>query len=342
MVPAGFATDLASERPGGFRKRDYQQLRAGLTFTPALVPTLAVLTLDAGLLLLAAHLLAVESVASWLLAQVLLAIVFFHAFAVLHECGHGTVSKRRWVNTLIGHLTSGFCFIPYFPWKYIHQKHHAWAGSIEHDPVLKALRSWRGRKVPWIVRAAWWSWIPLGALVQHLVYLTYPLAMWRAGELTPAKALRTVGSLVWLALSPLASWWLAPDLVRPQNVLPAIALFLVMEELVNVPHHVDVSTFDTRLALWEQHRATRSCYYPAGLSELLVLNFNFHIEHHLFPDLPWHRLRYARRLVKDALGPSYREAVGIAWNIENRRRDLQRIVDGSSVGASPQELARET
>jgi hypothetical protein len=32
-------------------------------------------------------------------------------------------------------------------------------------------------------------------------------------------------------------------------------------------------------------------------------------------------------LLKEALGSGYQEAVGIAWNLEHRRRDLQSIVD---------------
>jgi fatty acid desaturase len=88
-----------------------------------------------------------------------------------------------------------------------------------------------------------------------------------------------------------------------------------------------MSTYDGKLPLWEQYRATRSCYYPPGISELLVLNFNFHTEHHLFPDLPWYRLRDARASLRAMLGERYQEAIGIAWNIQNRGRDLDSIIE---------------
>ena len=59
---------------------------------------------------------------------------------------------------------------------------------------------------------------------------------------------------------------------------------------------MDMPTLDPRspkqrLNLWEQQATTRSCRYPGILSELLVLNFNLHTEHHLFPALPWFRLK---------------------------------------------------
>jgi acyl-lipid omega-6 desaturase (Delta-12 desaturase) len=63
------------------------------------------------------------------------------------------------------------------------------------------------------------------------------------------------------------------------------------------------------------------------VSELLVLNFNFHVEHHLFPSLPWYRLRKARRLVTAALAASYQECIGISWNLGNRTRSIDTIIE---------------
>ena len=311
-------------------KDEYVRIRSKLNTTPSFAPTLAILLLDAALMAAVAVLLRSGGAASFVLSQVLLAIVFFNSFSIVHECGHGSASRHAWLNTLVGHYASTFCFIPYFPWKYIHQKHHAWTGNLDRDPVLKSLRAWRRTGVPGLVGLCWRTWIPLGALLQHAVYLSYPWVMWRSGEMTPRKALRTFGSILWMAASFVALRHIAPDIVRFTHVAPAILLFLVAEELVNIPHHVGTSTFEEKLPIWEQYRATRSCYYPSGLSELLVLNFNFHIEHHLFPMLPWFRLRQARKLLKEALAGDYREAVGIGWNISNRGRSLQSIVSAGT------------
>jgi fatty acid desaturase len=229
-------------------------------------------------------------------------------------------------NALLGHWASTFCFIPYYPWKYIHQKHHAWTGNLERDPVLKSLRRWRDGGVPPLVAVSWRSWVPLGALLQHVVYWSYPIVMFRGGEMTRAKLLRTAASFAWLALAYGLLIHYAPVLAAPSSFALAFLLYLVAEELVNIPHHADVSTAEGKLPIWGQHRATRSCYYPRGVSELLVLNFNFHTEHHLFPSLPWYRLRKARSLVKEALGAEYQEAVGIRWNLEGRGRSLDSIV----------------
>jgi fatty acid desaturase len=225
----------------------------------------------------------------------------------------------------LGHLARTFCFIPYYPGKFIHQKHHSWAGNLDHDPVLKSLRKFRDGGVPGAVRFAWRSWLPLGALMQHFVYLSYPLTMWKEGERDKQKLARSLVSLAWMPTSYVLLWLFVPAL-SVATVLPAFVLFLFAEELVNLPHHVGMPTTSGRLRLWEQHRVTRSCYYPRGLSELLVLNFNFHIEHHLFPSLPWYRLRGAREQLRPVLAEHYNECVGIEWNLKERKQSLEAIV----------------
>jgi omega-6 fatty acid desaturase (delta-12 desaturase) len=309
-------------------KSEYLRLRQQLSFEASVLPMFAVLVFDVALSMVVVKLLRLPGFVPHAAASCLIPIVAFNQFAVLHECGHGSASKYSWLNAIVGHVASTFCMIPYYPWKFIHQKHHSFTGNIDKDPVLHSLRAWKIGRVPWLVRAAWWSWIPLAALLQHVVYLRYPYVMWKAGE-PHAKLWRTLVSVLWLPCSWVLLSRLWPDLITFRNLAPGIVLYFVAEELVNMPHHVSRETVETKLPIWEQYRATRSCYYPPGISELLVLNFNFHIEHHLFPSLPWYRLRQARSLVRDVLAARYQEAVGVGWNVENRRRDLQGIVDGT-------------
>jgi len=304
----------------------YLGLRSKLSFEPRLAPTLAIVLFDAILVWGAAKVARVGAIPGTFMAACMLAIVLFNAFSILHECGHGSASRYGWINTLLGHAASTFCFIPFFPWKYIHQKHHAWTGNLAKDPVLKSLRTWKDSSVPWLVRACWRCWIPLGAMLQHVVYLSYPFEMWKAGEMTRTKAIRSVVSLLWLLVSSCFAVVAALVWLGPASVVLALILFFAAEELVNIPHHVDMPVFDQKLPIWGQYAATRSCYYPVVISELCVLNFNFHIEHHLFPSLPWYRLRRARALVREALGASYQEAVGVRWNFRNRKRGLDVIV----------------
>jgi fatty acid desaturase len=178
--------------------------------------------------------------------------------------------------------------------------------------------------VPWLLRVAWRSWLPLAAMMQHVVFWRHPLDVWRAGSRW--QFARCAFSVVWLFAAYAGLHWAWPSTFNFRNFGLAIAIYLAAVELVNLPHHADRPTIDRKLALWEQAYSTRSCYYPVLVSELLVLNFNFHIEHHLFPSLPWYRLRQARGLVKEALEGGYEEAVGIEWNLRHRSTDIRNVL----------------
>lgn len=314
-------------RAGALNSRDaYLRIKAELDFERRYGITAAMLAID--VLLFAGGLWLVDRGAMWsfLVAQLMFATVFFRSFGLLHEAGHGNCSSQRWLNDLTGHWASIFCFTPFLPWRDLHQKHHVWTGNAARDPTMRNLRVWRSAgKVPLLVRLGWRTWIPLAAFAQHLVFWSYPFRLVREDR---SKLLPNVCSVLLLPVAYATAYVAAPTLFLPVNFAIAFLLYLIVEELVNVPHHIDLCTFDGRLPLWAQAAATRSCYYPVGLSEFFVLNFNFHTEHHFFPSLPWHRLRRARPLLKAALGDAYHEAIGIAWNLANRGVSIERAVLG--------------
>lgn len=330
-------------------KEGYKQLRGQLEFRQSFLPNAIVLLADVALLWLAFQLAALSTqispVAGWaiyLVAQLMFVVVFFHGFALLHECGHGSCSDNETVNTIVGHITSLFCFMPYYPWKYIHTEHHTWAGNVHRDPTLKLVRDYeQSQKVKnWAIRVSWRTWLPLLALFQHFVFWTYPWTLFREGRLHGKRLWRSIASIGFLggSYTALAIW--GPSWMQLQYFWPALIIYLTVVELINFPHHMGTRLFshsdhDSKLPLWKHNEVTRSCYYPPGIADLLLLNFNFHTEHHLFPDLPWFRLGEARTLTKDALGEQYCETIGINWNLENRTKPATQVflTDGAGGGS---------
>lgn len=305
----------------------YDQARAQLDFAPNRLLVAATLCWTTSLLGACVYLLSQPSRLCYWGAQLLLPVVFFEAFAILHDCGHGSCVRSRLGNTLIGHCMSVLCFMPYFPWKYIHTEHHVWAGDAEHDPsAALAQRARNTGKLPAVLLFAWRSWLPLAAVGQHLVFWSYPIVAARRGQLPPKRLVRTIVSVALLASAYVSLHLFAPRIVNLHNFGPGIVLYLAMVEFVNLPHHAGLTSFHERLPLWRQHLPTRSCSYPPVISEVLVLNFNFHIEHHWFPALPWYRLRQARRLLKPALGDAYCEAKSLQWIMQQRRRSLTEVI----------------
>lgn len=253
------------------------------------------------------------TVGSWL-GQLLFAAATFRAFALFHDCVHGTFASKNWINVVAGHLLGGLCFLPFFAWRSDHRQHHLWTGNLEKDPVLRAVRSWRSSgRVPVIVRLGWVLWIPLASLVQHAVFWTYPLRTTGRDRL---RALISVGAvaLVWLALHfcgiTVTEWW------------PGVVIYLLLTEVVNIPHHMMMPSTDGRAPAWEQYRFTRSVIYDRWMS-WVVLDFNLHAEHHMFPDLPWYRLQCARRFLYDL---DKKTEVDKTWALRLRMRDLKTVV----------------
>ena len=314
-----------------FTSTEYQVVKSTLDQKPTVIPTALILALDVMLLVVAFLFISSANVWLYCVSQILLATVFFHSFTIVHECGHGNVSKHKWLNILIGHAVSPLSLLPYYPWKYIHSEHHKWAGNINRDPTMRALKMRRdiGKVHGW-QRWIWKLWIPLAGMIQHTVFWAYPMVLISEGKASQKKIIHCAISVIWIFAFWLLGFVLAPSVLNIATIGPAFVVFFVVYELVNLPHHSDQPVVpreqtDRRLKYWEQHKTTRSCYYPLFLSEILFLNFNFHVEHHFFPNLPWHRLRALRKSLKNQLTPNYTETIGIGWNIENRAKNPEDV-----------------
>ena len=327
-------------------KEQYFKIRSELSFHRRLVVTLGVMGADLALVALAVNWLpgGPGTLGFWV-AQTLLAVVYFHNFALLHEAGHGNVHANSRISALIGHYASLFCFLPFYPWKYIHHEHHTWTGNLDRDPTLYQVKKMKSKgHVPWLVRFAWRSWIPFGGLLQHTVFWLYPFRSWRDGHFSPVQKRNSLASVLLLAGAYLLLGFFGPAWLTLANFWPSMVIYLVVVELVNFPHHIDMPVLadaDSKLAPWEQHQTTRSCNYGV-LSGFLVLNFNFHIEHHLYPTLPWYRLAAVRERVRSLFPNEYNEVTGIGWNLENRSRDSQAIMLGHrTLPSAPAERDRD-
>ena len=312
-------------------KIGYMTLKKQLSFDRSLWVTLAIIAGDVCLAGGAFWLLSLGGVLSYVASQCMLTLFYFHNFALLHECGHENVHRKRWVNTLIGHYVSIFCFMPFYPWKLIHQQHHLWAGNIDKDPTMKNVKKMREKgTIPLPMRVTWRVWVPVAALSQHFVFWFYPFTLGQSGKMTRSTLMQSLFSVLWLAVVYYGLFTYLPAWINLGNLWLSFMLYLIMTELVNFPHHLMMPSFHTsekraKLHPWEQHITTRTCYYPYGLA-FLTLNFNLHTEHHFYPGLPWFRLPALRDALKDMLGDEYNETYGINWNLENRKRDPRQIL----------------
>jgi acyl-lipid omega-6 desaturase (Delta-12 desaturase) len=69
--------------------------------------------------------------APWLVLVPLPLIILFivRIFGLMHECGHGSLFRSRWLNLAVGFLLGVFCGMPQYVWSQHHGYHHAHNGN---------------------------------------------------------------------------------------------------------------------------------------------------------------------------------------------------------------------
>lgn len=71
--------------------------------------------------------------ASWLAYSFLQGCFFTGLWELAHECGHGALSPKKWVNNSMGMLMHSFLLVPYHSWRFTHSTHHKTTNNIDKD-----------------------------------------------------------------------------------------------------------------------------------------------------------------------------------------------------------------
>jgi omega-6 fatty acid desaturase (delta-12 desaturase) len=264
----------------------------------------------------------------------LLSVLMFRSFALMHEAVHGVASRTRFTNEAVGVVSGALCLLAYEPWKAAHLEHHLWSGNIDRDPVMamvKVFPRWPG-PLRATLSFGWRIWLPILSVLQHSVFFALSASYFARRPKTLLSGASVLAApLLWGAL-----FFLLPASISGGVVLPAIALYLLGTEIINAPHHLGLPQYggDTKLPLWEQFRIARTCVYPRWLARFVVLNFNYHAEHHMFPDLAWYELPLAHEAVRVIFAHGYHEDPQFAWVLRNRRRALLAVITQREEGVT--------
>lgn len=282
------------------------------------------------LLLLSGVLVGAFSSFAWwthLLLSPVIAILMFRNFSMMHEAVHSAASpSRRSLNSAIGVWCGSLCLLPFEPWKKIHLEHHLWSGNIDKDPSMSLVKIFP--KWPAALRATlnffWKSWIPVMACLQYGVFGMHSLALLLKNFRSPAYLASVLTpALIWAGVL-----FLAPVEFLFCGLMPGVYLYFLAIEIVNFPHHLELPKLESeeKDKLWDQHKTARSCIYPRWIAQYVVLNFNYHIEHHLYPREPWHHLPKIHNKLTQELGEGYNTDPQFAWILKNRKRSLEEIL----------------
>lgn len=296
----------------------YQTLRSQLDFSFCRLALLKHLLTEVAILFCAIYLFNLSGPLAFA-AAIPIAVLMLRNVSFMHEAVHGLAHPHPSVNYFIGVVAGSFCLLPFHLWKKIHLEHHFWAGNFNKDPSLEIMK--RYPQIPpvqkFLFNFSWKTRIPLTAFFQYVVF-------WAHSAVGLTKNYRE--GLLWLnMITPLVIWTTVLWTLQGQQFAifaAGIFLYLILFEVINFPHHVGLYLEDShtaRLPVWEQYAVTRTSRYLPLIEKILVLNFNYHAEHHVFPNLPWHQLPQAHHLIQKSPIQAATTVVHGNWLAQKRK-----------------------
>ncbi|CAJ0928139.1 unnamed protein product, partial [Mesorhabditis belari] len=243
----------------------------------------------------------------------LMGMMGFAVFVVGHDCGHGTFSKYKWFNDIIGHLTHGALLAPYWPWQKSHRLHHTFTSHLEKD---------HGH--PWITNETHERWgdmekfyanNPFTALIRWFVYtiagVTDGSHFWpfsRMFDNTKERIQCAVSGLACLTWATAAFWYLDYDLYTWTKfyLLPVIAQGFWLTMVTYLQHQTeDIKVFeDGTWGYVKGQLQTIDRPYGFGIDQLMHHITDGHVAHHLFfTQIPHYNLMKATRALQKKLQP---------------------------------------
>ena len=276
-VQQGFSVDLESLQPSN--------AMGGFYFVYALLMTVAAIALSLS-----------SNGWLWLAGQLLLSVTFIQWFAILHEAGHKTMFRTRWLNRWTSYVAGFFALIPGDCWRLVHAKHHYWTGWQDLDVTTETLvpRPLRGfERVA--INTCWRLWIPLFAsLYRWNNYWNLPRL--RGMFHRPRqKRLITANVLGYLLI------YLAVTItVGAQTMLTTIGLgliismslqdLLILSQHTHIPMKISNGESVRPFPPTQQEGFTRSLQFPTWFARLVLLNVDAHGLHHMLPRIPGYHL----------------------------------------------------
>jgi fatty acid desaturase len=236
-----------------------------------------------------------------------------------HETGHRTAFRSPWMNDAVYQVACFMTMRSPTVWRWSHARHHTDTLIVGRDPEILSMRP------PAIGRIA----------LNFFGLVDVPVALWRM--LVHASGRLTDDEKTYV---PTSEWPRAYREARVWVVIYAgvITLTIVTGSilpllLVGLPRlygawlHL-VFGLTQHAGLAEDvldHRLDSRTVYMNPVFRFLYWNMNYHVEHHMFPQVPFHSLAALHDEIKDVCPPAYPSTVAafreIIPTLARQRRD---------------------
>lgn len=216
-----------------------------------------------------------------------------------HESGHGTAFKTDWMNNALYEIASFMMLRESTVWRWSHNRHHSDTIIVGRDPEIAVPRPPR-----------WTGMVQVffGLHGYRSYFRTVPLHC--LGRMTAAEKTfipedqferiywtARVHAVVYAGLIALS--------IYEHSILPVMLVGLVnlfgswLSPIYGFTQHAGLA--ENVL----DHRLNCRTVYMNLVNRYLYWNMNYHLEHHMFPLVPYHALPKLHELIKEDCPPSY-------------------------------------
>lgn len=232
------------------------------------------------------------------------AVPFFLAYGVLygsggdsrwHECGHGTAFKTRWMNDVVYQIACFMMIRNPVTWRWSHARHHTDTIIVGRDPEISVMRP------PDLARV----------VLNFFGLLDTPQALAdmlrnAAGNISAVEK-SFIPEMEWHKVVGVARIWMAIYAatialsIWMGSILPLILIGL--PRFYGAWHHVLTGLLQHG-GLADNvtdHRLNSRSVLMNPVSRFIYWNMNYHVEHHMFPMVPYHALPRLHELIKHDL-----------------------------------------
>jgi len=248
------------------------------------------LSIDVLIIALAIYLSLSSSLVLWGVGQLLTLIAIWRQFSILHSCAHNTFFKNKKMNKVTGYICSILSLLPFDDWKKSHLDHHIWAGDHHKDPSLNLPTA--NELSPLSIKVlniCWKLHIPIFS------FLVVALKVFNKKQIVKVDPTSTINYSAIFLISVHFLLIIFLKLTYLKLFIVPFFLYLFTSDFLIISQHnllganqIDKSKFP--LPVWEHFQVTRDLAMPPFIGKYVLLNFDQHNLHHLFPFVPHYHL----------------------------------------------------
>ncbi len=232
------------------------------------------------------------------------AVPFFLAYGVFygsgsdsrwHECGHGTAFKTRWMNDVVYQIACFMIIRNPVTWRWSHTRHHTDTVIVGRDPEIAVMRPPDLFRLLLNVFGILDAAYGMMDMVRNAFGNISEAEKTFIPEMEQGKVVRVarIWTLIYMATIALS--------VYLGSILPLMLVGL--PRLYGAWHHVMTGLLQHG-GLADNvtdHRLNSRSVYMNPLSRFVYWNMNYHVEHHMFPMVPYHALPKLHEMIKHDL-----------------------------------------